>query len=277
MKNQFTQGSIIAHVRSSKYKDIKCSGVVISARCDLAQNKIKNFHYLTALPLENWIYEELYYKLIEEAISNELGGIKKILQCYKLDYDLVMEWQYDQRKRLFEKALSPKDCQHATKKLDECIKYENMRVCVDTAEKKKKIEMFFSEKSVKECIRRLVNGAYPKFVFIPQNGYLDNGVMNDGLVVDLQDIYQLPIEIAYEIQNNELDFPLINDEKKIKSINQNFFFDGKDDFVIIEGVIGSPWIEYVLQQFAHSFIRIGVDNATTTEISEYYDKFIRGK
>lgn len=156
MKNQFTQGSIIAHVRSSKYKDIKCSGVVISARCDLAQNKIKNFHYLTALPLENWIYEELYYKLIEEAISNELGGIKKILQCYKLDYDLVMEWQYDQRKRLFEKALSSKDCQHATKKLDECIKYENMRVCVDTAEKRRKLKCFFRKKVSRSVLEGLL-------------------------------------------------------------------------------------------------------------------------
>ena len=200
MKQQFTQGTIIANVRSAKYKEIKCKGIVISARCDLAQNKIKNFHYLTAFSLETWIYEELYYKLIEEAISNEEGGIKKLAQKYKLNYELLMEWDYDKRSLLFHRAMSTKDCDCAIEKMDKCIKYAEMNACTDLIEKQKMIGKSFSERNIKEYIRRLINGAYPKFVFVPQNGYLEDGVMNDGIVVDLQDIYQLPIEVASEIQ-----------------------------------------------------------------------------
>lgn len=53
------------------------------------------------------------------------------------------------------------------------------------------------------------------------------------------------------------------------TINNYFFFDSDSDFVIAENVIVSPWIEYVLQMFANSFMRIGVDNALEYEIEDF--------
>ena len=41
-----------------------------------------------------------------------------------------------------------------------------------------------------------------------------------------------------------------------------------------DGIITSPWIEYILQLFAHSFIRIGVDNAFDYEIREYCNRIM---
>ena len=61
-----------------------------------------------------------------------------------------------------------------------------------------------------------------------------------------------------------------------KEINKIFFFEDKDDFVIADSIIKSPWIEYVLQQFAYSFIRIGVDNANEYEAKEYCDNILEG-
>lgn len=42
MSDKFTQGTIIEYIRSTKYPEIKCQGIVISARCDLAQEKNKS-------------------------------------------------------------------------------------------------------------------------------------------------------------------------------------------------------------------------------------------
>ena len=42
MSDKFTQGTIIEYIRSTKYPEIKCQRIVISARCDLAQEKIIN-------------------------------------------------------------------------------------------------------------------------------------------------------------------------------------------------------------------------------------------
>lgn len=41
MRNEVTQGSIISNIRSQKYLKVSCFGIVISARCDIAQNKVE--------------------------------------------------------------------------------------------------------------------------------------------------------------------------------------------------------------------------------------------
>lgn len=44
MRNEVTQGSIISNIRSQKYLKVSCFGIVISARCDIAQNKVDCVH-----------------------------------------------------------------------------------------------------------------------------------------------------------------------------------------------------------------------------------------
>ena len=43
-----TQGTIISGLRSSKYK-IETYGIIISARCDIANDKINKIYYLLIL------------------------------------------------------------------------------------------------------------------------------------------------------------------------------------------------------------------------------------
>lgn len=64
MSGKFTQGTIIEDIRSKKYPGIRCKGVVISARCDLEQDKIRQFHCLTALSMDDWIFEVLFKVII---------------------------------------------------------------------------------------------------------------------------------------------------------------------------------------------------------------------
>ena len=95
-----------------------------------------------------------------------------------------------------------------------------------------------------------------------------------GLVVDLQDIHQIDMKFKKGLLNSEYDYQLIKDEELRKELNGYFFFENEDDFIIIEGVVQSPWIEYILQMFAHSFTRIGVDNASQDEIEKFCNEFL---
>lgn len=47
MRNEVTQGSIISNIRSQKYLKVSCFGIVISARCDIAQNKVDCVHVVS--------------------------------------------------------------------------------------------------------------------------------------------------------------------------------------------------------------------------------------
>lgn len=70
------------------------------------------------------------------------------------------------------------------------------------------------------------------------------------------------------------DCKIVKDPVRRKEINEIFFFEDEEDFVIAENIVKSPWIENILQAFANSFIRIGVDNATPSETEEHCNKLL---
>lgn len=58
-------------MRSSKYPSGPCYGIIINARCDIAQHKISKYYYLTAVDAQAWFsskygYTLVYGKMIED-------------------------------------------------------------------------------------------------------------------------------------------------------------------------------------------------------------------
>lgn len=269
-----TQGSIIADIRSDKYSNVRCKGIVISARCDFAQDKIKQFHYLSAMNIEDWIHEELYYTVISECIKNEKGSIKKCAEKYTLNFNILDEFGFERMKEVLNYNVQGKELKQVIAHCEKCEQYEKQLRVRDRKEKRK----ILSEKSCKGIlvskINSLICSAYPKFAFVPQKGYMDSKSLVHGLVVDLQDIHQVDIKFGKGILSNEYDYQTIKDDELKRALNKYFFFENDDDFIIVEGLLQSPWIEYVLQLFAYSFTRIGVDNASKEEIEAFCNYFL---
>lgn len=271
---ELTQGSIIADIRSEKYDSIRCKGIVISARCDFAQDKIKQFHYLSAMNVEDWIYEELYYTIISECLKNEKGSIKKYAEKYTLNFNILEEFGFERMKEVLNYHVKGKELKQVIKHCINCEQYEKHLVVRDRKEKKTILGEKPCNSILVSKINNLVCNTYPKFVFVPQKGYMGSKSLVHGLVIDLQDIHQVDIELGKGILNNKYDYQIIKDDDLKREINKYFFFDNDDDFVIVEGLLQSPWIEYVLQMFAHSFTRIGVDNASKEEIEVFCNSFL---
>lgn len=271
---ELTQGSIISDIRSDKYANTRCKGIIISARCDFAQDKIKQFHYLSAMNIEDWIYEELYYTIISECIKNEKGNIKKFAEKYALDFNTLDEFGFERIKKVLNYCTQGKELNQAINHCTNCEQYEKKLMIKD----RKKQREILSEKTCQKIFINKINGllhsTYPKFAFIPQKGYMDSKSLVHGLVVDLQDIHQIDIKFKNGILNNKYDYQIIKDDELKKELNKHFFFENDDDFVIVEGMLQSPWIEYILQLFAQSFTRIGVDNASKNEIEDFCNDFL---
>ena len=47
--NYINQGTVLYGMRSEKYPEKMCYAVIISARCDIANNKITKLYYLIAV------------------------------------------------------------------------------------------------------------------------------------------------------------------------------------------------------------------------------------
>lgn len=272
MGDIFTQGSIIEYIRSNKYPNIKCQGIVISARCDLAQEKIKNFHCLSAMSIEEWIYEVLFESVVNERKNSTLGSIKKYCEKKDMDFDTLCRMGKEDFKTVLLKSDSLGKHQSASNIIDE---WERVSMILNSNNKEEKRNFLKNNRKLMENkLKALYNSAFPKFAFIPEKAYSKGKSSVKGLVVDLQDVIQLDINVKKPILAYEYDYKVEKSKEKREYINKYFFFDSDSDFVIVEDVIESPWIEYLLQMFANSFMRIGVDNALEYEIQDFCTEFL---
>lgn len=274
MKKVFTQGTIIECIRSKKYPEIKCKGVVISAKCDLFNDKLDFFHCLTAMSLEDWIYEVLYYTVVEEKKKSMLGNIREFCKKKELDCDTLLGFSRDKIEEIIRNVTSGKELNTKVKMFDDWHSYKNFES--KHIERTVKLKFLKKErKLLKSRLKDLYNSALLKYAFIPQKAVLKKGSSVKGIVIDLQDICQIEMVHMKAIVNYEYDYKVLTDPQKRDCINRVFYFDNEEDFVIADNSIESPWIEYALQLFANSFARIGVENALEYEIEEYVNNFLK--
>ena len=91
MRSNLTQGTVITSIRSQKYKNQSCYGIIISARCDIANNKISKIYYLEAVSLEDWVVSETGFKMITKStLGNINSQIESILKKANLSWEQVL-------------------------------------------------------------------------------------------------------------------------------------------------------------------------------------------
>lgn len=276
MRIQFTQGSILEDVRSKRYNGIRCKGVVITARCDIFNDKVNDYHYLTAISLSDWIYEIIYFEIIDELINDVMNNIKGYAKDKKLDYETLVSFGIDRVKIVLEaNAKGQKEITKVNEWIEKWKRYNEYQQKEISRELRKDILMEYGTKKLKNKIKPVYNGPYKKFCFIPSQAYKTDSSLVDGIVIDLQDIHQVDKRIISDILAYKYDFKLIDTIEEREIINKAFFFENENDFVIVDNKIESPWIEYLLQLFANTYIRIGVDNANEDEITKYCESFLR--
>lgn len=54
-QNEFTQGTVFSCAYAEDYPETTSYGLVITARCDAAQDKAPIFSYIPVVPLDDWI------------------------------------------------------------------------------------------------------------------------------------------------------------------------------------------------------------------------------
>lgn len=81
MINNIEQGTIIYGSRSKKYPENKCYSIIISARCDVSNNKIDKVYYITAVDVDEWFYTKRGFEVVYENMLYD--NIKKYFKKTK--------------------------------------------------------------------------------------------------------------------------------------------------------------------------------------------------
>lgn len=292
------QGTVIYGIRSSKYPTIPCYGVIITARCDIAQKKVPKYYYLIAVDASEWFCSEYGYNF---TYRSTIRSYKTNIDTKAKELDLNGDVLVLLNKTDLETVISYKRAEYVGQKsflkkledLSKQIQEYSIFKCDEMTDKQRSQAI---ENKPKPSIEELINidkGNNNHYYYLPQHAYLNNGVYNKGLIVDLLEIEKLSPEDAEAIRTPGIDYQvlsktppmeemaevfasgiqhrikrMLSDIMEFERLSKRYWLNNDSDYVAVEGVIRSPWCEHLMQRFSNAFIRIGIDNPTYNDFSD---------
>lgn len=245
---QLTQGTLFTGATAENYPLLPVWGLCITARCDMAhENKVQVFNYVPVIRYEDWLRCD-GAKLISDRIAADLlGKMKSILEENKKSVTVLESYSPLE----ISKTLLPGNTGFAmlAQKFDLCTQIRR-ETQLTSARRHQLISINrkIAEKFVKELWANQLVGFY----FLESLGMTDHP-SDCGYVVILREIHHLPRNVASAIAGGYL-----IGECPIAGTNEFCSKTTPFDFACTTGVIRSPWIEHVLQQFSIMFSRIGL-------------------
>ena len=260
MKKEIGQGTIIYGARSVKYPETKCYSIIISARCDVSNEKIDKVYFITALDVKEWFCTKKGFEVsYKKDLSKRIEGI---LNQKKINLNVLISMADEDREQVLSRC-SKKEQDI----VQDFLNSDDMEIRRKLIRNNPKIGINFLKD---------INEAKAKhYFFIPEMAYLKNEKKDKGLIVDLQEIDYYGWEEIEKIKSPGIDVMILCEEKnkqKVKRWKKLFWLDEPQDFVDVEQTIISPWCELLMQRFAMDFTRIGVDGAREIDYKNIIDK-----
>ena len=261
-----TQGTIITGVRSDKYSNIRCNGVVISARCDLANCKISKIYYLNAVPSDDWLLSDEGFNIVLSQRQNDLEDkLQTKLGGSGLDWSTLKSFSVEE----FSTVIHDQEVglkKDTDKVLEVFRTFKNYTSkYLELGDKNAILQN--ESKSVASSLLKIANGQMMHYIYVPENAYIKDGSIDRGLIIDLQELEYISIRDAERLVNCEIDIQSkdLSEVDKQRYNNCLFLMDWPG-YAMAEYDIASPWTEYIMQRFSNAFIRIGVDGPQKEDV-----------
>lgn len=225
-------------------------GLIITPRCDIAQNKVITVHYLPVTKFTDWKDIHLAAMLQQDCIKKKLNTLKPVFDSKKISESLL-DFKYrlsdEDLKTMFEGKQMPPNFFND---LREYWSYHDMQYCRDS---------FSSWKNYSNRISELVEGKMERFLLLEH--------WNDDLeryyVIHLTEIKHLQITTAHALIKG-IKSNMVNEEDDLMYKNEGL----KSQEYRVVAQITSPYIEYVCQKFANAFFRIGIEDWPNGHLSK---------
>lgn len=244
-----TQGSIFNHARSDDFKE-DVLGMVISARCDLAQQKQEKFIYVPLIKAKHWFDFHVIPKLIEECRKSLVADLKNILVQNKNAESVIETFGAIKCGDLL---IDSKDHVKYIKKLDDLSRIE---YCITSGQNDKSL---ISPKKLAAKIDEVVTNKVEGF-FLVDNvvDYQNNKIELGSYIAILGEPRPIHKTAALGIAEGLDHSDITPHDRTYDSINR---VEGEMSYVLCN--ITSPYIELALQRFSGLYSRIGVENPSS--------------
>ena len=243
--SSLTQGSIVRGCVATNYPDSEVWGCIITARCDLSNEKVKTVHYLPIVSFDDWLKNELVDKIRiawSAALKSKLGDklkMKKISPSF-VDRQLSRE----DFEKIIRSHFKGKEYQTIMSDYDKWVSSSSCSL-------KDILSDAIGEGILKSEVNRLIKHDYRSFYLIED---WDPSDVNPGYkVILLHDIKVISLECALQLPDGILENDLSVEDCKNNALA---FSEDKSHLYYVDSEIKSPFIEHIIQRFVTNFSRI---------------------
>lgn len=242
--NKLTQGSIFNYAYEEDYIDMEILGTVISARCDIANEKVDHYCFLPTIPIKKWIQKEIKKALEREFKKTIEGQINQSLKTYGVSEKSVHI--YGAKKTLEVLLKEIKKDKDRDRVIGAFKKYELLTEESNINE----IEDIFRIE-IREILKKIIDNKNSDYFFIDDvDGY-------GACIIKLRCVRNLDRKVAEKIHGG-IEIAKISENNRWLYSSVNTLDSSAISSVV--GAIKSPYIELILQRFSENFTRIGIQN-----------------
>jgi hypothetical protein len=250
-----TQGVIFSCALAEKYRSKEVHGLIVTARCDLEQEKYPTLNYLPIVTLDDWLEVDGYDIIFSRATKDCEGSCDRCLKEAEIAPSILMSLTLAQVwANFFENPGITKKAQAVKVRFQEIVtRLELLRKESRTPEDMKLFWNYWDGMR-KSIIKDLALHKLLGYYFLPS--ILEDGP-RIGYVILLREMRAIPSSVARLIANGvEKDHSALS---ALVDSNSYLSFE-TDNFSMPIGELPSPEIEHILQCFSFLFGRIGVED-----------------
>jgi len=253
-KGPMTQGTIFTCAAAEDYPGCRTCGLVLTARCDIAHDKVRLLNYLPMVGLDDWLHHDGRMILALRLMSEAAGAMRGVLKDGGFSAGIL---ETEHPRAIFD-TLFPNGSDRKLRDRFEkgCVRFELASRCFSsTPSEQLSVNLGHEAPKLRDALlSELVHNNLGGFYFLRS---IEPSGSDLGHVVLLREIQSLPRELAHAIADGLSPDVYENMCHSSPSFRHKLSIT-PDDFSYPLGQLLSPHLEHLLQTFAWLFSRIGL-------------------
>lgn len=267
-----TQGTLFTCAAAEDYPGCNVYGLIITARCDVAQNKVAVFNYLPVVSLDNWIHRDGRIILCDRITKTLLGRMRRALKSANFSESIMLTESPEAiLETLFPPDLSDRSKQKARSAFQELVRDYRQAVEAHESEPSRSLVKQLANQHAGErdsLLRELVHQKLNCYYFLPS---ITPTGSDEGYVVLLREIRHVPRDLAAQIGEG------ISADEYAALCATKSHFSGRlsfehEPFGMPVGLLQSPHTEHLMQVFSMLFSRIGLPDPDHSYVENIWGK-----